>query len=120
MLTRNDLIDIIVQGFGALSKGSPPATHLPMPAGTAPLPGGPPPAPAAPPPQGSPPAQGDAQSAAQAASNDGPRGRVFLSEYDIKKRLTPQSDELEIPKDAILSPLAVDWIILRGIRVIRE
>ena len=50
----------------------------------------------------------------------GPPGRPFLSEYDIRKRLTPGGTRLTIPGDAILSPLVTDWLTLRGIEVIRE
>ena len=50
----------------------------------------------------------------------GPVGRLFLSEYDIKKRLTPGGLSLTIPGNAILSPLVADWLTLRGIEVIRE
>ena len=50
----------------------------------------------------------------------GPKGRLFLSEYDIKKRLTPGGSRLTIPKDAIVSPLAQDWLTLKGISVVRE
>ena len=50
----------------------------------------------------------------------GPVGRPFLSEYDIKKRLTPGGMRLTIPGNAILSPLVADWLTLRGIEVIRE
>jgi len=49
-----------------------------------------------------------------------PRGRLFLTEYEIKKRLTADAQELRIPQETILSPLATDWIILKGIKVIRE
>lgn len=49
-----------------------------------------------------------------------PRGRPFLSEYDIKKRLTPNSKRLTIPRDAILSPLAQDWLVLQGIQIVKE
>ncbi len=48
------------------------------------------------------------------------RGRVFLSEYDIKRLLTAQGQHLTIPRDAIISPLASDWLILKGIKIIRE
>ena len=46
--------------------------------------------------------------------------RPFLSEYEIRKRLTAQSRQLTIPKNAILSPLAEEWLCLKGIKVIRE
>jgi hypothetical protein len=48
------------------------------------------------------------------------RGREFLSEYDIRKRLTANSQELRIPQDAIISPQAVDWLTLGRIKIIRE
>ena len=48
------------------------------------------------------------------------RGRKFLSEYDIRKQLTGNSQELKIPKDSIISPLATDWLTLRRIKIIRE
>jgi hypothetical protein len=49
-----------------------------------------------------------------------PRGRHFLSEHVIKKMLTPQARHLTIPKESIISPLALDWLILKGIKIIRE
>ena len=49
-----------------------------------------------------------------------PKGRLFLSEYEIKKRLTADAQELRIPKEAILSPLATDWLILKGIKIVKE
>ncbi len=50
----------------------------------------------------------------------GPRGRPFLTEYDVKKALTPGSRHLTIPKDAIVSPLALDWLALKGIELVHE
>ena len=50
----------------------------------------------------------------------GPKGRIFLSEYEIKKRLTAGGTRLTIPKDSIVSPLAQDWLTLKGIKVERE
>ncbi len=49
----------------------------------------------------------------------GPAGRLFLTEYEIKKRLTPGGVRLTIPENAILSPLVTDWLTLRGIEVVR-
>ena len=91
MLTRDDLIDIIVAG---LPKGRP-ATVVSAPRPAAP--GG-----------------------GRWAPWTGPEGRIFLSEYDIKKRLTPGGSRLTIAGSAILSPLAAEWLTLRGIEVIRE
>ncbi len=50
----------------------------------------------------------------------GPTGRVFLSEHDVKKRLTPGGVRLTIPESAILSPLVTDWLILKGIEIVKE
>ena len=46
--------------------------------------------------------------------------RLFLSEYDILQRLKVNSKELRVPKSAILSPLAQDWIWEKGIQVVYE
>jgi len=75
VLTRDDLLDIIVSG---LSKGGP--------VGLFP---------------------------------DGPKGRCFLSEYEIKKQLTLGGKRLTIPMDSILSPLALDVLTLQGIEINR-
>ena len=55
-----------------------------------------------------------------AKTKPGAAAKVFLSEYDIKKRLTPGGLHLTIPGNAILSPLVTDWLTLRGIEIIRE
>lgn len=47
------------------------------------------------------------------------RGRTFLSEHDINKLLAAGARELRIPKDAIISPLALDGLVLRRIRIVR-
>ena len=49
-----------------------------------------------------------------------PKGRPFLSEAEIKKRLTVEAQQLTIPREAILSPLATDWLVLKGIKIVRE
>jgi hypothetical protein len=49
-----------------------------------------------------------------------PPGRLFLSEYDVKKRLTPGAQHLTIPEGAIISPLALDWLVLQGVKVVRN
>jgi hypothetical protein len=56
---------------------------------------------------------------ARAWDPTGPIRKVFLSEYDIKKRLTAGGLRLTIPENAILSPLVTDWLTLRGIEVVR-
>ena len=76
MLTRDDLLDILVAG---LSKGRP-----------------------------------------AAVSPQGPKARRFLSEYELKKRLTPGGKRLTIPMNSIVSPLSLDWLTLSGIEIVRE
>jgi len=93
MLTRDDVIDIIVERLQRAGGGAPPAPAA------RPLP---PPAPA------------------RRKLDEEVRGRQFLSEYDIRKQLTGNSQELKISKNAIISPLAEDWLTLRRIKIIRE
>lgn len=85
MLTRNDLIDLIVRYIGA-ERGSAPKELI------------------------------------RKESSRLPelRGRRFLTEYELKRQLTGQSQQLTIPKDAIVSPLALDWLALGRIKVVRE
>jgi len=54
------------------------------------------------------------------AGNTASKGRLFLSEYDIRRRLTGDARELRIPKGAIISPLALDWLSLKAIRIVEE
>jgi len=88
VLTRDDLIDLLVAG---LAKTGPAAASS---------------APAAPlrPKNGLPDVS----------------GRLFLTEHEIKKRLTPGGNRLTIPKNSIISPQASDWLTLRGIQIVRE
>jgi hypothetical protein len=103
MLTRDDFIDIVMERLGAL------AAPLSMCANASP--------------KGT---QGGGSSAPppgtrkRSSLDDEIPGRKFLSEYDIRKRLTANSQELRIPKDSIISPLAVDWLTLGRIKIIRE
>jgi len=48
------------------------------------------------------------------------KGRTFLTEREIKKALTHGGQHLTIPRDAIVSPLAQDWLALKGVRIIRS
>ena len=43
----------------------------------------------------------------------------FFSEYEIKRMITPDKI-LRVPGNAILSPLALDWLLLKGVHVVRE
>jgi hypothetical protein len=89
MLTRDDIIDVIIAG---LAKARP-AASVPAPAPPKAKPSGLPP--------------------------PGPKGRAFWSEHQIKKALTADGKRLTLPADAIVSPLASDWLTLRGIEIIR-
>ncbi len=46
-----------------------------------------------------------------------PAKRIFLSEYDIKKLLRPSDQKLQVPKLAIISPLAQEWLETKQIVV---
>ncbi len=48
------------------------------------------------------------------------KGRPFVTEYDIKRALTGGKTRLTLAKDAIVSPLASDWLILNKIEIVRE
>lgn len=50
----------------------------------------------------------------------GPRGRPFLSEHDIRRRLTAGGNRLTIPRRSIVSPLALEELTLRGVEIVRE
>ena len=86
MLTRDDILDLILGHLSTARGGSAPIPYSP---GVSVAPGR-------------------------------PRGRTFLSEYVIKKMLTPTAEHLTIPRETIISPLALDWLILKGIKIIRE
>jgi hypothetical protein len=59
------------------------------------------------------PSRGAPRRAASAA-----RRRIFLTEYEVRKSLTPGAKDLTIPKDVIVSPLAQEWLALEGIRIV--
>lgn len=90
MLTRDDLIDLIV------SQLKPVKAEIPAPAPSTPV---------------------DRPKAGK--GSDGPAGRIFVSEYEIKKMLKPGAKELQLPARAIVSPLAADWLTLQGVRIVR-
>jgi hypothetical protein len=46
--------------------------------------------------------------------------RIFLSEYELKRLLSDGSKRLVLPRRAIVSPLAEDWIAEKGIKIVRE
>ena len=48
------------------------------------------------------------------------KGRRFLTEHEIRKALTPGARVLTIPTGAIVSPLAQEWLALKGIEILRS
>lgn len=90
MFTQNDLIDLIVSQLGALTDAK------------------------------APPAEAPCSKERAAGIEMLPKGRLFLTEYEIKRQLTASPGRLTIPRDAIISPLAVDWLALKGVSVVRE
>lgn len=92
--TANDLIDVIVK---ALQEK--PGAHQATPV---------------PPPKPPPPRRW------KYVRDPAPKGRPFLTETQIRKALTPGKRHLTIPRDAIISPLALDWLAFRGVDIVRE
>jgi len=41
-----------------------------------------------------------------------------MTEREVKKALTPGAKDLTIPQDVIISPLAQEWLALKGIKLI--
>ncbi|MHB2026217.1 MAG: hypothetical protein ACYCPQ_06220 [Elusimicrobiota bacterium] len=48
-----------------------------------------------------------------------PKGRPFFSEHRIREMIAA-GKPVRVPTEAIISPLAEDWLILNGIKVVRE
>ena len=92
MLTRDDLIELIVSHL--IKEGG--ATEA---AGPSAAPGA---------------------SAKKGAANAEPRGRRFISEYELRRLIKPGASRVVVPKGAIVSPLALDWLVLKGIALERE
>ncbi len=120
MITTDDLADAILEELARARNGPPsPPARSSVPVVELPAPGAPEALLRAPDTWG-------ARGAAPGGSADSPAppflqnampGRRFLSEYEIKRMLTPGSKVLTIPRGAILSPLAKDWLVLQGVRV---
>ena len=49
-----------------------------------------------------------------------PTKRLFYSEYDIKRILKESKNKLQVPKSAIISPLAEEWLKEKRIEIIYE
>lgn len=48
-----------------------------------------------------------------------PARKIFLSEHEVKK-LLKDSKVLRIPGNAIISPLAEEWLGEKGVEIVRE
>lgn len=46
-----------------------------------------------------------------------PAKKIFLSDYDIRKLFKPGDTVLKVPRAAIISPLAQEWLESRKIRI---
>jgi len=44
---------------------------------------------------------------------------VFISDWELKKQLKPGQKSVQVPANAIISPLSLDWLDYNGIRVLR-
>ena len=86
MLTRDDLIDLLMQHLASAGYGK----------------------------------KAEAAAAVDRWTEAKPKGRLFLSEYDVKKRLARDGQSVPVPRDAILSPLAQEWLTMRRIKIIHE
>ncbi|MFH2069626.1 MAG: hypothetical protein ABIJ11_00240 [Elusimicrobiota bacterium] len=49
-----------------------------------------------------------------------PKGRPFISEYQVRDLIKDGAKEIRVPGNAIISPLAQDTIQEKGIRVVFE
>jgi hypothetical protein len=90
VLTKDDLIDIIVAGLPSGGPARSPAF-----------------------------AWSGGVGRTRGLSRPGPAGRCFFSESEIKKRLTGGSKRLTIPVNSIVSPLALEWLTLKGIEIVQ-
>ena len=45
--------------------------------------------------------------------------KVFFSDYELRRLLSPDGKSVQVPANALLSPLALDWIEFNCIQVIR-
>lgn len=41
-----------------------------------------------------------------------------MTDLEVRKALTPGAKVLTIPEDVIISPLAQEWLALKGIKVV--
>lgn len=49
-----------------------------------------------------------------------PVKKVFLSDWELRRLYKPGARSVEVPANAILSPLSLDWLDYNGVRVVRN
>ena len=49
-----------------------------------------------------------------------PKGRPFISEYQVRNLIKDGVKEIRVPRNAIISPLAQDTLQEKGIRIVFE
>jgi hypothetical protein len=47
-------------------------------------------------------------------------GKIFLSDHELRKMKKPGQKRIVVPKNSIISPLAMDWIEFEGIEIVFE
>jgi len=45
--------------------------------------------------------------------------RVFLSDWELRRLYQPGSKTVQVPANAIVSPLSLDWLGYNGIKILR-
>lgn len=63
--------------------------------------------------------KGGAVSSVPAASRELPK-KVFISDWELRKRYKVGEKSIRLPANAILSPLSRDWLDYAGIEVLPE
>ena len=46
--------------------------------------------------------------------------RIFLSDFELRRKFAAGSGFINVPGNAIISPLALDWLDYEGIKIIRS
>jgi hypothetical protein len=51
---------------------------------------------------------------------EAPAKKVFLSDWELRRMMKPGQKRLAVPRNAIVSPLAMDWLDYNGVEITRE
>lgn len=49
-----------------------------------------------------------------------PAKKAFLSDWELRRMMKPGQKRLAVPANAIVSPLALDWLDYNGVEIVRE